>query len=66
MLKDEKLINIILKDVVGNHTSSALYTLGHCEWANKAVSDVLYLPIASNPPPVIVEIQNKVNEDFIG
>lgn len=34
--------------------------------ANKTVSDVLYLPTTSDLPPVLVEIQNKVNEDFIG
>lgn len=65
MLKDRKLINIILKDVVGNHASSALYNLGHSECTNKTVSDLLYLPIASNLLPIIVEIQNKVNKDFI-
>ncbi|GAA5799251.1 hypothetical protein HPULCUR_004661 [Helicostylum pulchrum] len=51
--------------MIGNHASSALYTLGRCEWANKTISDVLYLPTTSNLPPVLVEIQNKVNEDFI-
>jgi hypothetical protein len=44
---------------------SVQYTLGPYEWANKTISDVLYLPTTSNLPPVLVEIQNKVNEDFI-
>ena len=66
MLKDERLVNIILKDVVGNHASSTLYTLGRYEWANKTVSDVLYLPTISDLPPALLKIQNKVNEDFIG
>lgn len=65
MLKDERLMDTILKDVVGNHASSALYTLGRCEWVNKTISDVLYLPITSNLPPVLAEIQNKVSEHFI-
>ncbi|KAI8646326.1 hypothetical protein BD408DRAFT_360107 [Parasitella parasitica] len=65
MLKDERLMDIILKDVVGDHASSASYTLGRCERANKAVSNVLYLPTNPDLPPVLVEIQNKVNEDFI-
>ncbi|KAI9481512.1 MAG: hypothetical protein EXX96DRAFT_567011 [Benjaminiella poitrasii] len=34
-------------------------------WAIKTISDVLYLPTTSNLPPVLVEIQNKVNEGFI-
>lgn len=67
MLKDERLINIIVKDLVGEHASNALYTLGRCEWANKTVSDVLYLPLTpSTFPPILVEIQNKVDENFIG
>jgi hypothetical protein len=66
MLKDERLIDIIVKDLVGNHASSELYTLGRCEWTNKTISDVLYLPTTSAFPPVLVEIQNKVNENFIG
>lgn len=58
LLKDERLMNIVLKNVVGDHASSALYTLCRCEWANKTISDVLYLPTTSNLPPVLVEIQN--------
>lgn len=66
MLKDERLINLIVKDLISEHASSALYTLGRCEWANKTVSDVLYLPTTPAFPPVLVEIRNKVTEDFIG
>jgi hypothetical protein len=65
LLKDERIMNIVIKSLVGEHVSSSMYTSGRCEWVNKTVSEVVYLPKIQDVAPILIEIQYKVDEDFI-
>lgn len=58
------MMDIIIKSLIGEHASSSLYCLGRCEWLNKSVSDVLYVPKTENLAPILIEVQHDVNEDF--
>ncbi|KAI8047340.1 hypothetical protein BDF21DRAFT_352390, partial [Thamnidium elegans] len=65
MLQDERIIDMVVKTLIGDHVSNSTYTLGRCQWVNKTISDVVYLPKIQSVPPVLIEIQQKVNEDFL-
>jgi hypothetical protein len=65
LLEDQRVMDIIIKSLIGEHASSSLYCLGRCEWLNKSVSDVLYVPKTENLAPILIEVQHDVNEDFI-
>lgn len=64
LLEDQRVMDIIIKSLIGEHASSSLYCLGRCEWLNKSVSDVLYVPKTENLAPILIEVQHDVNEDF--
>jgi hypothetical protein len=66
LLQDERIMNIVIKSLVGEHTSSSMYTLGRYQWTNKTISDVVYLPKTQAVPPILIEIQQKVDEHFLG
>jgi hypothetical protein len=46
-------MNIVVKSLVSDHVSSSAYTLDRCEWVNKTIPDVLYLPKIENIPPIL-------------
>jgi hypothetical protein len=45
-----------------------MYSLGCCEWVNKTVSDVIYLPKTQyyeDLPPILVVVQNMIDSTFM-
>ncbi|KAI8056475.1 hypothetical protein BDF21DRAFT_481302 [Thamnidium elegans] len=65
LLQDERIMDIIIKELVGQNVDNAAYGLGRCSWANQSISDVVYIPKLSQLSPVLVEVQCNVNEEFI-
>ncbi|KAI7858444.1 hypothetical protein BDC45DRAFT_554045 [Circinella umbellata] len=53
------MINTLL-DIPGNN-----YRIGNNEWSDGSRSDVVYEPVQSSLPIVIIEIQHHVNADFM-
>jgi hypothetical protein len=67
ILKEEKVMNCIVEQVVGVQAIGS-YSLGRCEWVNKTVSGVFYLPKTNEYPPkyppILIEIQDKQTITF--
>ncbi|KAG0749666.1 hypothetical protein G6F16_004842 [Rhizopus arrhizus] len=65
VLTDTRIINIISKSLV--NASEDQYTAAQNEFLNKCACDVLYLPkaIDSEYPPIIIEVQKDVNENYM-
>ncbi|KAG1515230.1 hypothetical protein G6F52_009736 [Rhizopus delemar] len=57
-----------MSNSVGNDVPDDLYTAGQTDWVDGSKSDALYvskLEITDATPPILIEVQNKVNQDFI-
>ncbi|KAG2218849.1 hypothetical protein INT45_011273 [Circinella minor] len=67
MLKDEQVIDLIVKRVVGSDSQS-IYTTKAPEWFDGKKFDVVYTPVVKATealPPVLIEVQNTVDKAFI-
>ncbi|ORX59655.1 hypothetical protein DM01DRAFT_1333120 [Hesseltinella vesiculosa] len=67
MLKDDRVMNIVLSALVGEHAINN-YVAKDCEWLDGKRGDVLFIPvppISVSFPPVVVEIQNVVDMPFM-
>lgn len=66
VLTDTRIISIISKSLI--NAPEDQYTAAPNEFLNKCACDVLYLPKAtvSEYPPKIIEVQNDVNEKYMG
>ncbi|KAG2235193.1 hypothetical protein INT48_003537 [Thamnidium elegans] len=68
LLNDTSIINLIVKSLLEEHTPSNLYYSAQTEWADGSKSDVLYVPktdITDASPPILIEIQNRVDQSFM-
>ncbi|KAG1136974.1 hypothetical protein G6F37_011361 [Rhizopus arrhizus] len=64
LLQDERIMDIIVKELVGQNVDNSAYGLGRCAWASKCISDVVYIPKLPQLSPVLIEVQYKMDEDF--
>ncbi|KAI7908033.1 uncharacterized protein BX663DRAFT_482270 [Cokeromyces recurvatus] len=64
LLQDERIMDIIVKDLVDQNVDQSAYGLGRCGWANKCISDVVYIPRLPQLSPVLIEVQCKMDEAF--
>ena len=64
LLQDERIMDIIVKELVGQNVDNSAYGLGRCAWASKCISDVVYIPKLPQLSPVLIEVQCKMDEDF--
>ncbi|KAI8982368.1 hypothetical protein BDF20DRAFT_1000335 [Mycotypha africana] len=67
VLLDSTVINMVVETVV-NPSAKDQYSPWPTEWPNGSISDVLYLPNTfddGNLPPVLIEIQHTVDNDFL-
>ncbi|KAG2196497.1 hypothetical protein INT47_012791 [Mucor saturninus] len=51
-------------ELVDQNVDKSAYGLGRCAWPSKCISDVVYIPRLPQLPPVLIEIQCKMDEDF--
>ncbi|KAG1446004.1 hypothetical protein G6F55_011725 [Rhizopus delemar] len=69
LLLDQTVINLIVKSLLGaNDVPDDLYTAGQTDWVDGSKSDALYISRLETTdviPPILIEVQNKVNQDFI-
>lgn len=65
LLQDERIMDIIVKEVAGQNVDNTAYGLGRCAWASKCISDAVYIPKLPHLSPILVEVQCDINEDFI-
>lgn len=65
VLTGDRIINIICKSL--NNSPQYYYMTAPSEFLNKSACDVLYLPkvALSEYPPIIIEVQKKVNEKYM-
>lgn len=65
VLTDTRIISITNKSLV--NAPEDQYTTAPNEFLNKCTCDILYLPkaIASEYPPIMIEIQKDVNENYM-
>lgn len=62
-MQDPKVINYITEALTGTKDD---YFVGNCEWRNGTRSDIVLEPKSSvDLPPIIVEIQHTVNNNFL-
>lgn len=62
----KKIVNFILIKLiafVGEHAIDSYYS-SPTQWSNKSISDVVYLALTDDLPPIIIEIQHTVDVDF--
>ncbi|KAI7859344.1 hypothetical protein BDC45DRAFT_497398 [Circinella umbellata] len=66
ILLDPAVINMVI-DALINPNARNHYSPRPTEWPNPTISDVLYLPNSPNDnfPPVLIEVQHMVDNDFI-
>ncbi|KAI8991733.1 hypothetical protein BDF20DRAFT_920734 [Mycotypha africana] len=68
LLRAQNIKNIIITAVIGNGITGEAYTVGANEQNDGRRADIIYLPLkefARALPPVIIEIQSKVNPAFV-
>ncbi|KAG1441315.1 hypothetical protein G6F56_011539 [Rhizopus delemar] len=68
LLKDPKIMNLIIRSLLGSNIPSDAYHVSQTEWSNGTRSDVVYAANHNKNeefPPVIIEIQYMVNQEFI-
>lgn len=68
LLNDPKMKNIIIEEVVGSRINGDVYHISSCDRHDGRKTDILYLPNCkptNDLPPVIVEIQQKVDHLFL-
>ncbi|KAI9494230.1 hypothetical protein BDB00DRAFT_787278 [Zychaea mexicana] len=66
ILKDQMTIDLITKSLLD--TPANTYTTDDTEWPDRTRCDVLYVPklaVQSSLPPVLIEVQQIVNNDFL-
>ncbi|KAI7848337.1 hypothetical protein BDC45DRAFT_541048 [Circinella umbellata] len=66
ILKDERIIELIVKTVVGSHGKN-LYTTKESEWIDGKKADVVYGPVVkatTELPPILIEVQNTIDKAF--
>lgn len=67
MLQDKRVMNLVLESLVGKDTVEC-YVSSPCKWIDGRHADVLYTSIVSPSgalSPVIMEVQNVVDKQFI-
>ncbi|KAI7854958.1 hypothetical protein BDC45DRAFT_535087 [Circinella umbellata] len=66
ILENKEVMNIVLAGVVGDHAKDQYVQQGR-EWLDGKRTNILYIPVkpSSDMPPVIVEVQNTVDNSFI-
>ncbi|KAI9365898.1 hypothetical protein BD770DRAFT_377499 [Pilaira anomala] len=67
ILKDKKVINLIVSVLVGNHAINN-YISQDGEWLDGKRADVLLVPainVSESMPPVLIEIQNTLDNAYI-
>ncbi|KAG2197611.1 hypothetical protein INT47_006674 [Mucor saturninus] len=66
-MNDKTVKNIIIHELLGSNISSSLYHSASTEWSDETKSDILYVPTEANndQPPILIEIQNSVNQAFM-
>ncbi|RCH81864.1 hypothetical protein CU098_006153, partial [Rhizopus stolonifer] len=67
MLENKEVMNLILTSIIGNHAKD-LYMPRTCEWIDGNCADMVYgpiLPPSNALPPIVVEVQNVVNDSFM-
>ncbi|KAF7721412.1 hypothetical protein EC973_004718 [Apophysomyces ossiformis] len=68
LLRDKKMKNVVVSAVVGNGINGNAYHVSHNEHADGRKSHIIYLPCAKCSdalPPVVVEIQHKLDHNFM-
>ncbi|KAI8367613.1 uncharacterized protein BYT42DRAFT_586884 [Radiomyces spectabilis] len=65
LLQEPYIKNIIISSVVGYGITGEAYLCSFTEQADGRKADFIYLPLAHDLPPVIVETQQKVGQKFI-
>ncbi|KAI9344133.1 hypothetical protein BD770DRAFT_301271, partial [Pilaira anomala] len=67
ILLNPTVIDIVIETIFGSE-GKGNYSPWPTEWPNGTILDILYLPITQlngSFPPILVEIQHTVNDDFI-
>ncbi|KAI8148893.1 hypothetical protein BJV82DRAFT_589995 [Fennellomyces sp. T-0311] len=67
MLKDQRIMNVVLSTVIGRQSLNN-YVAHDGEWLDGKRADVLFVPVqaaSESLPPVLVEIQNVVDKPFL-
>ncbi|KAG2218850.1 hypothetical protein INT45_011274 [Circinella minor] len=67
ILKDERIIDHIIKTVVGSRGEN-LYTTKESEWIDGKKADVVYAPVVKATdelPPILIEVQNTIDKSFV-
>ncbi|KAI8378077.1 uncharacterized protein BYT42DRAFT_572664 [Radiomyces spectabilis] len=68
ILRDVRVMKLLIKSLVDAPYCENLYRLGESEWSDSLKSDVVYAPLdhyRTSLPPVLIEIQNGINESFL-
>ncbi|KAI7895897.1 uncharacterized protein EV154DRAFT_494109, partial [Mucor mucedo] len=67
MLANKEVMNLILTSIIDKH-DKGLYMPRTCEWIDGKRADMIYgpmTPLSNLLPPVIVEVQNVVDELYM-
>lgn len=64
MLKDERVKGTLVEELVGREAKQ-FYQLGRCEFVNNTTCDVLFVSSQPDQPPLLFEIQEGVDSNFI-
>ncbi|CAO3575976.1 unnamed protein product [Absidia cylindrospora] len=68
LLQEPKIKNIIISKIIGKGINGDAYHIGSCDRHDGRKTDTLYMPntkVTEDLPPIIVEVQQKVNHMFI-
>ncbi|KAI8637098.1 hypothetical protein BD408DRAFT_486451 [Parasitella parasitica] len=67
IMNDKTVKNIIIHELLGSNISNNLYHSASTEWSDGTKSDVLYVPaeVNNDQPPILIEIQNSVDQAFM-
>lgn len=66
-MNDKTVKNIIVHELLGSNISNNLYNSASTEWSDGTKSNVLYVPteVSNDRPPILIEIQNRVDQAFM-
>ncbi|KAI8388929.1 uncharacterized protein BYT42DRAFT_632278 [Radiomyces spectabilis] len=68
ILQDQRIMNIITKELIGKPYCENLYQLGQTEWSDSSKSDVVYVPLRQyqkSLPPILIEVQHGIDNSFL-